>query len=41
LVGFFWFQKIQILIGLELKTVARDPIIFGGGGWWWVVVVVV
>ena len=34
-----WNQKVQILIGLELKTVTRDTIKNGGGGggwWWWV-----
>ena len=36
LVGFGWFQKVPILIGLELKTVARDTIKKCGGGWWWV-----
>ena len=28
-----WNQKVQILIGLELKTVARDHIKNRGGGW--------
>ena len=37
MVGFGWFQKVQMLIGLELKTVTRDRsksvvVVVGGGG---------
>ena len=32
LTGFGWFQKVQILIGLELKTATHDRSKSGGGG---------